>query len=128
MVIVIQSPTIYNIPRLSQAQEQLAIKAFVPELTVEAFNVTILPRTTRLDEQGSDLLGGQPLLDGLAGEFRAVVTPDVFGSATDHKQLFQDLHNVTAGELPGYLDCQTFSCELLNHIEHPEPTTFLGAV
>jgi hypothetical protein len=35
--------------------EQLTVEAFIPDLVMETFNVTILPRATRLDVQRSDV-------------------------------------------------------------------------
>ena len=73
VVIVIHLPAIHNTSRLSQAEEQLAVKALVPKLAVEALDVAVLPRAALLDEQCPDLLTRQPLLDRLRGEFRPVI-------------------------------------------------------
>jgi len=56
MVIVIQPPPIHNVSRLGQAQEQLAVEAFIPQLAVEALDIAILPRAAWFDEQCADLL------------------------------------------------------------------------
>ena len=48
------------------------VEEFVPEFAVEAFDVAVLPRTPRLDEQRLDSQPREPLPDGfgcLAGTF-----------------------------------------------------------
>ena len=87
MVIVIHPPSIQNVSRLSQAQEQFAIQTLIPQLAIKAFHVSILPRTARLDEQCSDLRFLEPLLHGLGRELWAVITADVSWPAADREQL-----------------------------------------
>ena len=56
-VIVIQPPAISNIPRLREAQEQLAVQALAPQCAVERLDVPVLPR-------------GAPLLEPIAARYR----------------------------------------------------------
>jgi len=57
MVIVIQPPAISNMPRLREAQEQLAVQALAPQCAVERLDVPVLPR-------------GAPLLEPIAARYR----------------------------------------------------------
>ncbi len=43
MVIVIHPPSIHNVSRFGQAQEQFAVEALIPQLAVEALDVPVLP-------------------------------------------------------------------------------------
>jgi len=42
-VVVVKSPAVDDPASLCQAQEQLAVKQFVPQLAVEALHVTVFP-------------------------------------------------------------------------------------
>jgi hypothetical protein len=85
MVIVIHLPAIHNVSPLSQAEEQFAVEAFVPQLAVEALNVPILPRGTGFDEQRSDSQTFQPFLYRLARKLRAIVAPDVLRTTSQQE-------------------------------------------
>jgi len=48
------NPPAIDPQRLGQAEEQLAVEAFVPQLAIEALHGPVLPRRARLDEQRRD--------------------------------------------------------------------------
>ena len=65
---------------LLQRRENLPVEEFVPEFAVEAFDVAVLPRTPRLDEQRLDSQPREPLPDGL-DVWRAPSAPPVARAA-----------------------------------------------
>ena len=48
--IVFDTPAFQDNARLTQIAEEFAIKAFITQLVVKAFNIPVLPRAPRLDE------------------------------------------------------------------------------
>ena len=58
---------------LSERVEDLTIEQFVTEAGIEALDVSILPRASRLDVCGPGTDGGDPVLNRLRNELRAVV-------------------------------------------------------
>ena len=121
VMIVIHPPSINNVSRLGKAQEQFTVQAFIPQLTVKALNISILPRTSRLDEQCSDLFARQPFLDGLTRELRAVIATNVSRPAADSEQLCQYSYNIFARKMPANLYGQGLACELVNNVQHSQP-------
>ena len=61
---------------LGQGPKPLAVEAFVAEAGVERFDKAVLPRARRRDGEGLDVLRGQPALEFLGDELRAVVGAD----------------------------------------------------
>jgi hypothetical protein len=56
-----------------QAEEDLAIEQFVPQLAVEALAVAVFPRAARLDIGCLGADGGDPFTQGLGDELRTVI-------------------------------------------------------
>ena len=128
MVIIIQSPAINNISRLGKAQEQFAIEAFVPKLTVEALDVSVFPRAARLDEQRSDLCILKPPSHSFTGKFRTVIATEIFWLASNRKKLFQYLEHVLARKVPSDLDRQAFTRIFVHDTQHTQSAAALGAI
>jgi len=121
VVIIIQPPSIDNISRLGEIQEQLTIEALISKLAVEALDVSIFPGTARLDEQCSDILLLQPPLDGLRRELRTVIAANVIRATTQLEQVPKNFNHIRAGKVSGHLDRQALPCELIHNIQHPNP-------
>ena len=127
-MIVVHPPPIHNVPRLRQVQQQLTIQAFITQLPVEAFDIPVLPRTARLDEQRLDARRSEPRLDRLASELRTIVAPDASRASTDHEQFIQRSHHIRAREVPTDLDRQALTRILIDHRQHPESTAALRPI
>ena len=71
--VVMHSPLLDDDFGLLEAVEDLPVKQFIPELSIETLVVAVLPWATRLDKQGfaTDLL--QPVAHHLGGHFRAII-------------------------------------------------------
>ena len=60
-------------PGLRQRLEPMFIQAFIPELAVEALDVTVLHRPAWLNRDVANPVGLRPSHEGAAGKFRSVV-------------------------------------------------------
>src|ERR1700679_140454 len=67
--------------RFLQAREDLPVQQLIAQLPIEAFDVSILPRTPRLDEQRLHSKILQPVTHHRGRELRAVVAADVLRHA-----------------------------------------------
>jgi hypothetical protein len=71
--IVEAPPAFHDDAGFGERVENLAVKQLIPDAGVEAFDVAILPRAPRLDVGGLGTNGGDPILNRLCNELRAVV-------------------------------------------------------
>src|SRR4051794_6348339 len=69
--VVVPSPTLDDHLGLLQSVEDFTVEQFITELRVEAFTVTVLPRTAWLDVGSLGSNGCNPLADGLGDELGA---------------------------------------------------------
>ena len=53
--------------------EDLSVEQFIPELAVERFDISVLPGTARLDEEGSHPESSEPLPYRLCRELGSIV-------------------------------------------------------
>ena len=77
--IVFDTPAFQDNARLLQIAEEFAVEAFIAKLVVEALNMTVLLRASRLDVERLDRLGLQPVLDAGGDKLRTIVAAQVFG-------------------------------------------------
>ena len=111
---------------LLQRRENLPVEEFVPEFAVEAFDVAVLPRTPRLDEQRLDSQPREPFPDGFGGELGPVIRSDVFRDAVPQHQPGQHPQNVPRALLTGHLDRQALAGELVDHRQELHGPAFAG--
>ena len=89
--IVVTSPAFDEDLVVVQRIKQFPVEQFISQFAIEGFDIAVLPRTARLDEQGRH---GQHVIPGPQrrnDELRAVVAPNMRRAAADEKQLTQDL-------------------------------------
>ena len=72
---------------LSERVEDLTIEQFVTEAGIEALDVSILPRASRLDVGGLCTDSCDPVLNRLRNKLRAVVRPDVLRHAPEDEEV-----------------------------------------
>jgi len=113
---------------LLQRRENLPVEEFVPEFPVEAFDVTVLPRTARFDEQRLDSQPREPLSDDFGDELGPVIQSDVFRDAVPQHQPGQHPQNVPRALLTGNLDRQALAGELVDHRQELQGPAFAGAL
>ena len=71
--VVLPSPSFDQDLGFCQRVADLPVEEFIPPRAVEGFDVPVLPRAPRLDEQRLHLQGLEPEPDELRRELRAVV-------------------------------------------------------
>ena len=125
-LIVVPTPEFRQHLCLLQRRENLPVEEFVPEFAVEAFDVAVLPRTSRLDEQRLDSQPREPLADDFGDELGPVIRSDVFRDAVPQHQPGQHPQNVPRALLPGHLDRQTLAGELVDHRQELQGPAFAG--
>jgi hypothetical protein len=92
--IVALAPTFHDHPRLVQHIEELAVEQFVPQFSVEVFNMSIHPRILMLDKQRRDGEPLVPLSKHPGNKLWAVAAPNMRRAAPEQKQLTLDLLDV----------------------------------
>jgi hypothetical protein len=103
---------------LLQRVEDLPVEQLVPMPTIEALAVPVLPRTSWLDEQWSDIKAIELLSDRLRAELRSVVQVDVLRWPLGEEHLRQHLDDISGLELPINQDGQTLPCVLVDYGQH----------
>lgn len=82
--------------RVGQGKKPVLIQAFVPQLAVEAFDMTVLNGFARLDERERDASVGRPRVKGPRAELAAIVEEETYRSAPlDDDGLQGSDHGVT---------------------------------
>jgi hypothetical protein len=99
-VIVFDTPAFQDNVRLLQIAEEFAVKAFIAQLVVKAFNMPVFPRAPRLDVERLDLLGLQPVLDAVGDKLGPVVAAQVFGHSIAGYGRFHHRYDVDGPDRP----------------------------
>ena len=92
--VVVAAPALDQHLGLLQRVEDLAVEELVPELSIEALVVTVLPRTAWLDVEGLYVDPTEPVPDRLGCELAAIVGPDMIRSPVLGKELSQNRQHV----------------------------------
>ena len=74
--VIIDPPFFDGPPGIGQVGEPVFVQAFIPELSVEAFNESILDRLAGFDEVQSHGVTIGPFIQCLADELRAIIDND----------------------------------------------------
>ena len=80
-----------------QVTEDFSAEEFVPESTVEAFDVAVFPGRTRSDEPSLDIEVSQMTSDCISDELRSVVAPDKGRRPALLDQPIQHINDVSRG-------------------------------
>ena len=83
--------------------EFFAVQAFVSELAVEALDVTILPRASRLDVRRAYIDRFKEPTHSTCDEFRTIVASNELWNSSDREQVNQHVNEVATAQLPGVL-------------------------
>ncbi len=71
-----------------QTVEPILIQAFIPEPTIECFDVRVLVELARFDEEQLNTSGVRPCQHGSTAEFFPVIGSDCLGQASGAGKLF----------------------------------------
>jgi hypothetical protein len=77
--ILFNTPAFQDHANFVQIAEEFAVKAFIAQLVVKAFNMPVFPRAPRLDVERLDFLSLQPVLNAVGDKLGTIVAAQVFG-------------------------------------------------
>jgi hypothetical protein len=102
--------------------EGLHIQALIPQTSVEALALPILPGAARFNEQRLRALHFQPPLQAVGDELSAVVATEIHGNTVVLKQRLQRQSHILGPERTLHPDAQAFAREFVQHGQQPEAT------
>ena len=126
--IVVTPPGFDEDQGFSQRVEALPVEELVTQPRIEALDVADLQGRAGRDEGRADPDRGDPLLDGLGNELRAVVGSDADRNPAHQEQIGQDFDDIRRGRRSLHSDRQALTGELDQHIEHPKGSPIVGPV
>lgn len=94
--VVLTPPSFNQDFRVPKRVEDLPVEQFVAQFPVERLDITVLPRTARLDEQRLHAYSPQPAAPRLGRRLRPIVGTDVIRHATADEQVAQPFQHVLA--------------------------------
>ena len=92
--VVLLPPLLDHDPCLLQRVEDLPIQAFLPQLPIEALAVPVLPRTARLDIQGTGSQSLEPVPQLPGNKLRPIVGTDILRNPSPQHHLWQRLDHI----------------------------------
>ncbi len=98
----------------------------VPQLSVERFDVAVLPGTPWLHEEGLHPKTFQSLPYRLGRELRPVVRTYMLRYALRDKEVCQSLYHLVRGDLSLHGDVQAFPRVLVEDVEYPEGSSVMS--
>src|SRR5271154_6017773 len=118
--VVFHAPLFDHDLRLLQRIEDFPVQAFIPQLSVEALAVAVLPRTSRLDVQrpGTNLC--QPLPELLRHELGAVVRADIFRDSSEQHHVRKCFEHFIPPKPSGHTDRQALPRVFVDQRQHPQ--------
>jgi len=91
--VVVEPPVCDGFPGVVQRQEPVLVQAFLAELAVERFDVSVLHGASRGDEVQRHLILIGPLVQHLRRELGAMIDDDPLRQTVLQPQLFQHAHH-----------------------------------
>ena len=107
-------------PRFKQIPKPARVQAFVSQLSVKTFYMSVLHRPPRLDVHQLDLPLQAPRQEVPAGQLRTVVTTDRPRHSAPRHDRLQHPRYSPAGKTRVYLQRQTLSRVHVDHAQRPE--------
>ena len=98
LLIVISSPGRNEYFRVMQITEPVFIQTLIPKFAVEALDVGILGRFSRLNQQRWDTVLVRPLIEDLAGKLRPLIGAHCIRISTELRHAIQQLGDIIAGQ------------------------------
>ena len=122
-MVIMMPPFLGNHLRFFQGIKHLAIQQLIPQASVKALIITVLPRTARLDVKCSDLEPFQPAFDGFGCKLTAIIAADMIGEATLYKQVGQHIHHIIGFQAVAHAQRQTFARIFINYGQNTDFTS-----
>ena len=117
-VIVLPEPLIDDDLGLLGRREPLGVENLVPERSIEALVVAVLPGRARIDPDGLNANAPEPVLERCRGELRTIVRANVVRPAALQQQRIERLQNLRRAHLRGNAHAQGLSRVFIEHGQH----------
>ena len=127
-IVVIVFPVSEDDPGFAEGEDEFAVQAFLPESTIKALHVAILPWAPRIDVECFDFVILQPLLYGIGNKLGSVVRADVLRGTVLFDSFLQDRENITGLDRTVGMDAVTLASVLINQVEGTQLAAALGIV
>ena len=124
--VVLNSPPLDYDPGLLQRVEDLSVQAFISQLSIKTFAVSVLPGAAWLDVQGSRPQIPQSLAQFLGDELRSVVRTNRLRNPSPHHHLRQCLNHLSAPHSPLYRQRQTFPRLFVEQRQQPQRSSVMS--
>src|ERR1700739_4003524 len=115
LAVVFLAPVVERSPHIIQRAEPVGVQAFVAKTSVEAFDVSVLHRSSWLDVDQVDLAFFSPAQHATRCELRSVVGTHTLRLATVLDQPIQCSRHSTAAEARLSLQYQALARERIDH-------------
>src|SRR5216683_6697909 len=122
--VVVLAPAPDLFPRLTQVAQAGEVEAFVAQLAVEAFDVTVLGRPSRRDVLKIDALAFAPRVEVAAAELGPVVAAQRTRARPGRKDAFQGQRDLPRADPGVDFGGQAFAGELIDDGQHPQRAPF----
>jgi len=118
-MVIIQPPSLDDLPRFGQTVEQMFVEAFVAQAAIEALDEGVLDRLARLDVMPGHA-AGNPAQDGHTSQFATIVADYNLGRCALVGETFELAHDPHAAQ--GSIDHtgQAFTAEVIDDAENPK--------
>lgn len=93
LLVVVPAPIVDKQPYMSENDESMVVQAFIPEASIETFDVDVLRRLPCLNRLELHAIMVALSVKCLAGEFRALIRADGRGLATKACRLIEHIDN-----------------------------------
>ena len=114
--------------RLFQSVKDLAVQAFVPQFSIKAFAIAILPWRTGLDVERLHIQFAEPVTHGLSDKLWPIVRTNVLWRSVTDEELSKNVQHVLTVEFAPDMDRKTFPCVFIDNAQHAERPTVMGSV
>ena len=126
--VIVTSPALDDDLGFTQRIEDLTIEQFIPQASIEAFDVAVLPRAAWFDVSALGTHSGDPVLHRLGHELRAIVGAEMTGHAAQDEEVRQDIDHVDGLELAIDADRQALVGKLIDDVEHAVLAAIMGTI
>src|SRR5271168_258676 len=118
--VVFHAPLLDHYLCLLQRVENFPVQAFIPQFSVEALAVAVLPRTSRLDVQRPGTHLAQPFPQFLRHELRTIVRTNVFRYSVEQHHVRKGFDHFIPPKPSGHTDRQALPGVFVDQRQHPQ--------
>ena len=123
MLVVVSAPSGDQDTSLRQARKPVVVQTLIPETTVEALDERVLGGFACLNQLELNAMLAGPLVEGLAGKFRPLISPNSLWVASEASRLIEDACHVMSGNPEVDREIDGLLAEIIDDGQHLDPST-----